>query len=234
MPSSQSTIDLTFISEGLYQRLLKCQPQPSMTLGWDHIPIITQLDLEIHTQPPPNRFRIKEIEKTHTKAEIKDGLAQLRLFNAEIAAPQDIDQRLEEIQTVILKALQNNCQKTKPSPYAKLVWSEDCTNLLRIHRRARTEYSNNPSPEAAISYRHCRNRLKRAIRTGNRKSWRLFLEKLSLRPEQPHNQEMWRLSKWSRNKAGRPVEDPHLPPLRKSPDDPLIINNKSKANLFIS
>jgi exonuclease III len=234
MPSSQSTIDLTFISEGLYQRLLKCQPQPSMTLGWDHIPIITQLDLEIHTQPPPNRFRIKEIEKTRTKAEIKDGLAQLRPFNAETAAPQDVDQRLEEIQTVILKALQNNCQKTKPSPYAKPGWSEDCTNLLRIHRRARTEYSNNPSPEAAISYRHCRNRLKRAIRTGNRKSWRLFLEKLSLRPEQPHNQEMWRLSKWSRNKAGRPVEDPHLPPLRKSPDDPLITDNEGKAKLLIS
>ena len=141
MPSSQSTIDLTFISEGLYQRLLQCQPQPSMTLGWDHIPIITQLDLETHTQPPPDRFRTKEIEKTSTKAEIKDGLAQLRPFNAETAAPQDVDQRLEEIQTVILKALQNNCQKTKPSPYAKPGWSEDCTNLLRIHRRARTEYS---------------------------------------------------------------------------------------------
>ena len=45
---------------------------------------------------------------------------------------------------------------------------------------------------------------------------------------------MWRLSKWSRNKAGRPVKDPYLPPLRKSPDDPLIIDNKGKANLLIS
>ena len=45
---------------------------------------------------------------------------------------------------------------------------------------------------------------------------------------------MWRLSKWSRNKAGRPVKDPHLPPLRKSPDDPLIIDNEGKANLLIS
>ena len=87
MPSSQSIIDLTFISEGLYQRLLQCQPQPSITLGWDHIPIVTQLDLETYTQPPPNRFRIKEIEKTRTKAEIKDGLAQLRPFDVETASP---------------------------------------------------------------------------------------------------------------------------------------------------
>ena len=58
-----------------------------MTLGWDHIPIITQLNLEIYTQPPPNRFQIKEMEKTYTKVKIKDGLAQLRLFNTEIAGP---------------------------------------------------------------------------------------------------------------------------------------------------
>ena len=38
---SQLTINLTFISEGLYQRLLKYQPQLSITLGWDYIPIIT-------------------------------------------------------------------------------------------------------------------------------------------------------------------------------------------------
>ena len=45
---------------------------------------------------------------------------------------------------------------------------------------------------------------------------------------------MWRLSKWSRNKVGRLVKDPYLPLFRKSPDDPLIIDNKGKANFFIS
>ena len=52
--------------------------------------------------------------------------------------------------------------------------------------------------------------------------------------KQPHNQEMWRISKWSRNRAGRPVDDPHLPPLRKSPEDPFVMDNESKANLLIS
>ena len=45
---------------------------------------------------------------------------------------------------------------------------------------------------------------------------------------------MWRLSKWSRNKAKRLVKDPYLLLLRKSLDDPLIIDNKGKANLLIS
>ena len=45
---------------------------------------------------------------------------------------------------------------------------------------------------------------------------------------------MWRLSKWSRNKAGRLVEDPYFPLLRKSLDDPLITDNKGKAKLLIS
>ena len=45
---------------------------------------------------------------------------------------------------------------------------------------------------------------------------------------------MWRLFKWSRNKAKRLVKDPYLPPLKKSLDDPLITDNKGKVKLFIS
>ena len=45
---------------------------------------------------------------------------------------------------------------------------------------------------------------------------------------------MWRLFKQSRNKAKRLVKDPYLPLFRKSLDDPLIIDNKGKANFFIS
>ena len=45
---------------------------------------------------------------------------------------------------------------------------------------------------------------------------------------------MWRLFKWFKNKVKRLVKDPHLPLFRKSLDDPLIINNKGKASLFIS
>ena len=46
-----------------------------MALGRDHIPIVIQLDLETHTQGPSNRFRVKKIEKTNLKIEIKEGLA---------------------------------------------------------------------------------------------------------------------------------------------------------------
>ena len=45
---------------------------------------------------------------------------------------------------------------------------------------------------------------------------------------------MWHLSKQSKNKAKRLVKNPYLPLLRKSPDDPLIIDNKGKAKLLIS
>ena len=53
-------------------------------------------------------------------------------------------------------------------------------------------------------------------------------------PEQLYNQEIWHLSKWSKNKAKKPVKDPYLPLFKKSPDNPLIINNKGKAKLLIS
>ena len=58
--------------------------------------------------------------------------------------------------------------------------------------------------------------------------------KLLLRLEQPYNQEIQYLSKQSRNEVKRLVKDPYLLLLRKSLDNPLIINNKGKAKLFIS
>ena len=45
---------------------------------------------------------------------------------------------------------------------------------------------------------------------------------------------MWYLSKQSRNKARRPVKDPYFYLFRKSLNNPLIIDNKGKAKLFIS
>ena len=45
---------------------------------------------------------------------------------------------------------------------------------------------------------------------------------------------MWRLFKWSRNKAKKLVKDPYFFLLKKSLDDPLIIDNKGKTKLFIS
>ena len=42
------------------------------------------------------------------------------------------------------------------------------------------------------------------------------------------------LSKWSKNKAKRLIKDFYLPLLKKSPNNPLIVNNKGKTNLFIS
>ena len=45
---------------------------------------------------------------------------------------------------------------------------------------------------------------------------------------------MWHLFKWFKNKVKRLVKDPYLLLFKKSLNDPLIINNKSKAKLFIS
>src|SRR5207248_11431723 len=66
-----------------------------------------------------NRFRIKEIGKTRIKAEVKDGLAQLGPFNAQTASPQEVDQRLGEIQSVILEALQKELPESQTKPICK-------------------------------------------------------------------------------------------------------------------
>ena len=40
------------------------------------------------------------------------------------------------------------------------------------------------------------------------------------------------MAKWAKKKAGRPVEDPHLPPLRRAGESQATNNNDAKAKIL--
>ena len=54
-----------------------------------------------------------------------------------------------------------------------------------------------------------------------------------IKPSLPHNKGLWRIAKWAKRKAGRPVEDPHLPPLRRLGESLATSDNNEKAKIFI-
>ena len=41
------------------------------------------------------------------------------------------------------------------------------------------------------------------------------------------------MAKWVKKKAGRPAEDPHLPPLRRAGEAQATNNTNKKAKIFI-
>ena len=41
------------------------------------------------------------------------------------------------------------------------------------------------------------------------------------------------MAKWAKKKVGRPVEDPHLPPMQRMGESPATSNNNEKAKILI-
>ena len=61
----------------------------------------------------------------------------------------------------------------------------------------------------------------------------LLYNYLTTNPSLPHNKCLWRMAKWAKRKAGRPVEDPHLPPLQRPGESLAISDNDKKAKILI-
>ena len=65
-----------------------------------------------------------------------------------------------------------------------------------------------------------------------RANWRRFIEESTSAPDNPHEKGLWRLSRWSKLRAGKPQVSPHIPPLRRSEQDDSCDDNLSKAQIL--
>jgi hypothetical protein len=225
----QSTIDLTFATECIRHRLLRCQPVREAAINKDHFPIVIDLDIATHAQPPPQRFRIKNVNQDKLLAGLRESLQEVGVNQPQTA--EDVETRFADIQGAIIQTLTNLCPPPRPSPKARPEWSPTCTALLRDLRRARREDSASHSEESAVQLKRARNHLKRELRKNSRDSWRLFLEDINRQGDQ---QRMWRMSRWARERAGKPVTDPHLVPPLKDPNvaDEFAYEDNRKAQLL--
>jgi hypothetical protein len=236
--TARSTIDLTFMDEGLYQRLERCNPEEEWALALDHIPIQIQLNLDIKAQPNIKRYAIRKLKVDSFLNTVEQQLQDLEEIHpipnerGSRATPEEIDRRLERIQAAIKNGLEEHCPVSKPGPYARHAWSAQCAVLVASQRRARRKYTSSHNPEDERRYKDTRNQLKNTLKKEARNSWRRFINEHTTNLSLPHNKGLWRMAKWAKRKAGRPVEDPHLPPLRR-PGEPLATSdNDEKAKIL--
>ena len=230
--SRRTTIDLTFLSPALMGRLTRCEPSERMALGKDHIPICVHLDTATLSQSTTVRYNLRTLSQTRIQDAIRQDFSsrvEPFAYCPPTADPDTIDRYMYGIQDVLLQTLDAHVPKSRGSQYAKAEWTEECTELLRAHRRARREYSDSHTPEAEVQYKRLRNQFKSTLRKARRNSWRQFLETFT---EDPRKTGLWKMARWARKVAGRPPEDPHMPSLRRSPNDPLMHLDDQKAQLL--
>jgi hypothetical protein len=160
----ESVIDLTFISQQLYNRAIHCGPEPSWAIIPDHIPIRISLDITAYPQPPSKRYAIHRLDL--------EGLSQLVQDT-----PWDKAQEpLEALQELLATALPDYCPYTRPSPYAARRWSPQAAALLTESRKAQYSYQQHGRIHDHQRSTSLARTLKKELQRVARNNWRQFID----------------------------------------------------------
>jgi exonuclease III len=199
-----STIDLSFISQDLGEKLIKCVTRPDIAQSSDHIPIETSLDL----QTQPFETDRKRCWKRLDTGKLLERLKQVTLPDLELTSRSQIDTYICELTQALTNGIEASVPWQKGSQYARSHWSPECAEAVRETRKRYYDMLRTFTEESEELHRDARRRKVATIRKAKQKEFREHIAKATSTP-----QGVYRLAKWARLKAGRPRELPQLPQL---------------------
>jgi ribonuclease HI len=188
-----STIDLTFTSRSLLDRLILWERADDISDDSDHYPIRTILDIKTPVQEPVKRRNWKA---TDTKKLIEFVTQNAVYKDLKSANKEQINQAVDHLIEVIQQGINNSVPWAKPSLFANPDFSPECSEAVKGTRRLRRLYTLTHAAEDWGRYTAARNAKKRlvqkALKQGHRKRVREVTE------AGPAG--LWRLAKWARNR----------------------------------
>ena len=107
---TQSTIDLTFLSQPLVTNLTRCEPRQELAQASDHIPIETTLTLRTLRQATTRRRCWKKLDKDKITLFLKD-----RVPNTNLSTHLQVDTRVRELTEAIQEAIDHAVPWAEPS-----------------------------------------------------------------------------------------------------------------------
>jgi hypothetical protein len=221
--NSESVIDLTFGTGGIRHRVLRCGPIERWALTQDHIPI------EIHVQCQRDTNAT-----TATRLAYRLDKADWAKVNQHIHGSgwEEAETPLTALQEAIGTGLRKHCPVGRQSSYSNPRWSPQASELLAGARRAKRRYNASGSHQDHTAMRSFQNLLQKELRRSGRAKWRRFISDSTDDAYSKNNAGLWKLSRWSRRRAGEAPTMPHLPALRRSPQDQPHEENSDKAKIL--
>jgi exonuclease III len=199
-----STIDLTFLSQHLQERLIKCTPRLDIAQSSDHLPIETSLDLQTQVTVTTRKRCWKKVDLR----KLRESLGQTIFTHNEPATREQIDTYVYELTQAVTKAIEASVPWKKESSHARGFWSPECADVVRETRKRYYDMLRDNTPESEFLYKEARNRKITTIRKAKRQEFRKYMAKIAQTPEGTY-----RMAKWARKSAGRPRDPPQLPQL---------------------
>ena len=224
---SQSTLDLTFVSQELEGSILECRPVAELEASSDHIPIGTKLDLkaveEVARQP---RHQWKSADWEKTNASLAGKLRQLRIGQIQLDSQEAIDEQVTAITRAIYETMEETIPKSRPSAHAKPYWTKDCSEAVKEARKARRNWTKYRSEESWIEYQKAMNWKKGQIRRAKNIGWRAVVSEATNDPSK-----LWKLTKWAKKTPEERSRLPQIPDIRDSADT-IHTNDADKAKIM--
>lgn len=226
--NQRTTIDLTWASQTLTDRLRRCNVAPKLHQGSDHLPIETIFDLNsIAASEKPPRCSGKNADPQTLCARLKVYLPRAR----RIDSVEETERYAQEINQAILKAADEATPKRPShSTYAKAFWNADCTSAVKHARRMRNVWITQGTQEAWKDYSQATDKKGKIIAGAKRAQWRQLIH------DAGGSQLIWKLSKWGKQKSQSKTESPQFPPLKCTPttsgEQDMVTDFEGKADIL--
>ena len=200
---TQSTIDLTFMSQSLVSSLIRCEVRQSISQASDHMPIETTLRLQTLRQDTTRRRCWKKLDTDRINDFLKE-----KVPNTSLNTHLQVDTRVREITEAIQEAIDHSVPWARPSTQAKDFWSQDCDAIVREAKSAYHDYLREGTLATWENYQTQRNKKVAFLRAESRRCWR---EHVATTANDP--QGAWKLMKWAKEKDSTPRTLPQMPDL---------------------
>ena len=208
---SQSAIDLSFLSPGVHNALLRCGIQKELDFGSDHLPILTELEWDCQPANPRRRRAWRRAELQETREDIE---AQADILNAvmrrhQLETKEDIEAYADKLVVTLQEIADNTIPDTAPFAGSKSYWNAACERTTKAAKKALREYRYNRDDETEERLRVAEREKVTTLRRTRTLQYREGVHAASLKKAG-----VWRLAKWGRKRSMLPKEIPQFPPIK--------------------
>lgn len=211
--TTQSAIDLNFLTEGAYQAMTNCKVEENLGGSSDHFAIVTDLEWAWQKEIPKKKRAWKNLERIETEKMVID---QATVLNLELVQmPIDTNKALDDIVDAVNKGFKEIIEKSipwaQPRTAAKSYWNRECTIATKEAKARLKEHHRNRTLESAENLRLAERAKVKIIRKSRTLHWRENIHEASLKTNG-----LWGLAKWARERSSKPKPLPQFPSLYDS------------------
>jgi len=217
--AAESTLDLTFVSQGLESTQQMCQVASEMDNDSDHLPVRTVLDLNLTP---------KEVRQSRLWDKMDEALL-LRMLRSELSIPHypDSKDEIDHTTTLISKALQKAIEAAVPlsrgCSRSVTGWNQECKDVQMECKRLRRRFMMTQELNDWDEYKRTRNRKKRIHQKALKTQHREKIEEATA-----STKGLWQLARWAKNRTS---QYRGFTPNIQGPEG-LITASEGKARIF--